>query len=317
MQHVGSDPANPGWTRTYTYAEASLLEPAKLSNRLSTTQSAADPVEHYTYDAHGSMTSMPHLPLMHWDYQRSARGLRQAGGEQRHAGDDLVRLRRERPARAQGDRAQGRSRRNADAQEGAHLSRRVRDLPRIRRRCRMAITLSARRCMSWTTSSASPWSRRARRGRRFAAQLIRYQIGNHLGSASLELDETAQVISYEEYFPIGSTSYQAMDASIKAPRSGIGIPERNETRKRVRLPRCAVHAAWLGRWISADPIGISDGLNSYSFAKNNSLYFVDPTGTKCDPISQSCAEANVDELFNGAEQQSTMVADEHPGSATP
>ena len=42
------------------------------------------------------------------------------------------------------------------------------------------------------------------------AQLIRYQFGNHLGSASLELDDQAQIISYEEYYPYGSTSYQAV-----------------------------------------------------------------------------------------------------------
>ena len=29
MQHHGSDPANPGWTRSYTYNEASQLEPAR------------------------------------------------------------------------------------------------------------------------------------------------------------------------------------------------------------------------------------------------------------------------------------------------
>ena len=40
-------------------------------------------------------------------------------------------------------------------------------------------------------------------------QLIRYQFRNHLGSASLELDEKAQIISYEEYTPYGSTSFQS------------------------------------------------------------------------------------------------------------
>ena len=41
------------------------------------------------------------------------------------------------------------------------------------------------------------------------AQLIRYQLGNHLGSACLELDADAAVVSYEEYHPYGSTAYQA------------------------------------------------------------------------------------------------------------
>src|SRR5262249_41746884 len=37
---------------------------------------------------------------------------------------------------------------------------------------------------------------------------IRFQFENQLGSASLELDDSGGVISYEEYYPFGSTSYQ-------------------------------------------------------------------------------------------------------------
>ena len=51
-------------------------------------------------------------------------------------------------------------------------------------------------------------------------QLIRYQFGNHLGSASLELDEQAQIISYEEYHPYGTTSYQAVRSADR------GTPKR-------------------------------------------------------------------------------------------
>ena len=38
--------------------------------------------------------------------------------------------------------------------------------------------------------------------------LVRYQLGNHLGSASLELDEKGALISYEEYHPYGTTAFQ-------------------------------------------------------------------------------------------------------------
>ena len=41
MQHRGTDPANPGWTRTYAYAEASLIEPANFGNRLTSTSISA------------------------------------------------------------------------------------------------------------------------------------------------------------------------------------------------------------------------------------------------------------------------------------
>jgi hypothetical protein len=36
---------------------------------------------------------------------------------------------------------------------------------------------------------------------------VRYQLDNHLGSAALEADGQAQVITYEEYHPYGSTAY--------------------------------------------------------------------------------------------------------------
>ena len=64
--------ANGNWTRAYAYNEASLIEPAKKSNRLSQTAlqtSGNPPVEPYAYDAHGNMTQMPHLPMMQWNFK--------------------------------------------------------------------------------------------------------------------------------------------------------------------------------------------------------------------------------------------------------
>jgi hypothetical protein len=89
MQHRGTDPAHPGWTRRYTYGEASLIEAGKQSNRLSSTQvgngvtSAPEPYQH---DAHGNMVRMPHLggglagPNMHWDYKDQLRQTDLDGG---------------------------------------------------------------------------------------------------------------------------------------------------------------------------------------------------------------------------------------------
>ena len=69
--HKGANPSNPGWTRAYTYNEASLLEAGKLSNRLSrTTVSGSQPLnEPYTYDLHGNMARMPQLQVMQWDFK--------------------------------------------------------------------------------------------------------------------------------------------------------------------------------------------------------------------------------------------------------
>ena len=63
--------AGGGWTRAYSYNEASVVEPAKVSNRLSQTALQASPipsVEKYSYDSHGNITQMPHLSVMRWNF---------------------------------------------------------------------------------------------------------------------------------------------------------------------------------------------------------------------------------------------------------
>src|SRR5262249_43331277 len=47
--------------------------------------------------------------------------------------------------------------------------------------------------------------------------LFRYQYSNHLGSACVELDDQAAIISYEEYHPYGTSAYQATRSSAEAP----------------------------------------------------------------------------------------------------
>ena len=87
-------------------------------------------------------------------------------------------------------------------------------------------------------------------------QMIRYQFTNHLGSALLELDEQANIISYEEYFPYGSTSYQAVrgDVQVSAKRYRYIGKERDEE-SGFYVHGARYFAPWLGRWISSDPLG--------------------------------------------------------------
>ncbi len=108
---------------------------------------------------------------------------------------------------------------------------------------------------------------------------IRYQLGNHLGSASLELDEAAQVITYEEYHPYGTSAY----------RSGRSVEEASQKRyrytgkERDEETGFSYHSARyfipnIGRWISADPIGVGDGINLYAYVKGNPISRFDFTG---------------------------------------
>ena len=120
-----------------------------------------------------------------------------------------------------------------------------------------------------------------------AKQLIRYQHGNHLGTVSLELDAAGRVITYEEYTPYGSTSYQAVNAAVNAAAKRYrytGKERDDETGFNYHGARYC--APWLGRWTTADPAGLVDGPNVYGYCSGNPVALVDPTGT--DDIPADC-----------------------------
>ncbi|WP_430907058.1 RHS repeat domain-containing protein [Maribacter sp. 2-571] len=110
-------------------------------------------------------------------------------------------------------------------------------------------------------------------------QLVRFQYGNHLGSTALELDWTGTIISYEEYYPYGATSYQAMDQTVKAvaKRYRYTGMERDEE-SGLNYHSARYYLPWLCRWASADPMGIKDGVNVYGYVSCNPIKLMDTTG---------------------------------------
>jgi RHS repeat-associated protein len=125
--------------------------------------------------------------------------------------------------------------------------------------------------------------------------LIRYQFSNHLGSASLELDNQAQIISYEEYYPYGSTSYQAgrsvAEVSLKRYRyTGMERDEENG----FAYHGARYYAPWLGRWGNCDPIGIQDGSNLFGYSKQNPVNHTDRTGQETDAEWSSAKHKEVE-----------------------
>ena len=109
--------------------------------------------------------------------------------------------------------------------------------------------------------------------------VIRYQLGNHLGSASLELDRYGEVISYEEYSPYGSTAYQAgrssVEISLKRYRY-TGMERDEETGLNYHGAR--YYSVWLGRWVSCDPIGLPGGISIFVYGHNNPNSNIDING---------------------------------------
>jgi RHS repeat-associated protein len=118
--------------------------------------------------------------------------------------------------------------------------------------------------------------------------LTRYQFANHLGSSSLELDDQAQTISYEEYFPYGSTSYQAVRSETEMAKRYRYTGKERDDETALAYHGVRYYAPWLGRWASCDPIGIGAGLNLFAYCKSNPVRFNDPSGTQScdtDPIN--------------------------------
>jgi len=109
-------------------------------------------------------------------------------------------------------------------------------------------------------------------------QLVRYQFDNHLGSTCLELDERAQVISYEEYTPYGRSSYRAASGQLQAPKRYRYTGKERDCENALYYNGARYYAPWLGRWTSCDSSGMRDGPNLYAYVNDDPVNKVDQTG---------------------------------------
>jgi RHS repeat-associated protein len=276
MQHQGSNPAHPGWSRSYTYNEASLIEPAKQSNRLSrTTVGNGNPITaRYVYDAHGNIIRMPHLggahpdPNMHWNFQDQLRQLDLGGGGVVYYTYD-----------ATGQRVRKVWEKSANLIEeriylgGFEIYRRRQGLERLERETlhlmddQQRIALVETLTLDTAANDPAP------------PKLIRYQFSNHLGSTSLELNEGAQIISYEEYTSYGSTIYQAVRSQTETSKRYRYTGKERDEESGMEYHIARYYLPWLGRWLNPDPLGLIDGSNLYHYSRNNPSVFSDLEGT--------------------------------------
>jgi RHS repeat-associated protein len=109
--------------------------------------------------------------------------------------------------------------------------------------------------------------------------LFRFQYTNHLGSAHLECDQNGAVISYEELHPYGSSAYRSVASGVEvsARRYRYTGKERDEETG-MDYFGARFYAPWLGRWTTADPLGLQAGVNLYLYARGSPVVMVDPNG---------------------------------------
>jgi RHS repeat-associated protein len=249
------------WRRRYQYEDG--------NNRLASTR-VGELTVHYGYDASGSMTRMPHLPRLAWDFgNRLAQSTRQvtddgdttcyvydgAGNRMRKVvkrGGQIVADRRYlgfyEPYREYG--ADGEVKLERDTLHVTDGQRRI----------------------AMVESGGGGEAR------------MRYQLANQLESAVLELDEAAAIISYEEYYPYGSTSYQAARAGVEvSPKRYRYLGKELDNETGLYFHGSRYYASWLGRWISCDPSGLQGGANLYSYAYGCPTCVTDPNGRQPNP----------------------------------
>ena len=110
--------------------------------------------------------------------------------------------------------------------------------------------------------------------------IIRYQYYNHLGSACLELDASANIISYEEYHPFGTTSYRSGRTQIEVAlkRYKYCGKERDEETG-LYYYGMRYYAAWLAKFISCDPLQHEyPHYTPYQYAGNKPITYIDLDG---------------------------------------
>ncbi len=294
MEHVPTQ--GRGWTRRYAYAFEDSGQPA--SNRLWrtwTNGSAWDGMGAssvtYRYDNHGSMLNLNRVEVpppqaenwghqIVWDWRDMIRSFDAIGGgiARYHYGIDKQRTRKHitRVGGVVEDRIYlggYELYRQRNAATGAVVEE-IESLHLFEGEQRVllvddVITAEARRLDQPTVKEKT---------------LFRYQYGNHLGSVGLELDDTARVISYEEFHPFGTGAFRLMNSSVEAPPMRYrytGMERDEESGLSYYTARYCL--PWLGRWGSADPTYINGGLNIYQYAKSAPNQFIDKNGKQPIP----------------------------------
>lgn len=105
-----------------------------------------------------------------------------------------------------------------------------------------------------------------------------YSLSSLTGNQGIELDNDGNIISQEEYYPYGGTAIWLVNNASLA-----GYKTRHYGGKELDITGLYYYGRryyqpWVGRWLSADPLGAADGCNLYRMARNNPVTYYDEQG---------------------------------------
>lgn len=112
---------------------------------------------------------------------------------------------------------------------------------------------------------------------------VRYSLNNQIGSSLLELDQAADILTLEEYFPFGGTAVWSGKSSGETQYKFVRYSGKERDATGLYYYGFRYYAPWLGRWLNPDPAGTVDGLNLYGFVRNNPVSYEDADGLSSIP----------------------------------
>lgn len=271
----------PGKTKRYIYDDVSALEGVRYTNRLGST-TVGRTTESFRYDVHGNVVSMPGFSVMQSNFQNQ---LRKTSRQVNKDPDNHLPEATYYVYGADGNRIRKVTERQSPS--GATPARLYETLylqgvEIFRKYLGDGATLSLQRKTTKVGNDASIHLIESERwgaaGNVLETPLFKYQNPDHLGSATLELDNAGNIVSYEEYSAFGELTYEAPINSLSAPRSYRFSGKEHDPETGLYYFGARYYASSLGRWISPDPSGVDDGPNVYCYVYCNPVSFVDPNG---------------------------------------
>ncbi len=301
--HAGTGGTANAWVRAYIYDDPSLLRSGDITNRLTKT-TVLGQTEAYGHDAHGNMTSMPHLTAMHWDYADQLKSVDLPNGGMEYYAYP-----------APNEKGYGERSRKVTHKPGGKVCDRLYlgGYEVYREYQGNSLTLERQTLHIMDDKSrialVDTLTMGTATGEIVDVPVIRFQLGNHLGSATLEVDHVAALISYEEYYPFGASSYRAgrSEAEVALKRYRYVGKERDEGTG-LDYYGARYYASWVGRWCSADPAGFVDGFCPYHYAKNRPIALIDKEGLQSEKPPQGIEISSILEF----EKKNKEIFDANP-----
>lgn len=224
------------------------------------------------FDANGNQQDLAPGQAMRWDTRNQLRQVTQVVRDDADGRDDDVEI-----YLYDGNGQRIRKVRRAKTRNDENISE-VRYLPGLEIRTRstgeqlQVVTVRAARC----GVQLLHWEHGQPKG--IDNDQLRYSLADHLNSSTLELDQNAELISQESYYPYGGTAWWAARSAIDAKYKTVRYSAKERDATGLYYYGFRYYAPWLNRWINPDPAGEIDGLNMFGFVSNRPVSRVDIDG---------------------------------------